>query len=42
MFIRIKTTPNSLKQAVQIVESIRQGKMVDYFVLLFAIESGLQ
>jgi transposase len=28
MFIRVKTTPNSPKQAVQIVASVRQGKKV--------------
>lgn len=28
MFVRIKTTPNSLKKAVQIVESIRKGNNV--------------
>ena len=28
MFVRIKTTPNSTKTAVQIVESIRKGKTV--------------
>jgi len=28
MFVRVKTSPNSPKKAVQIVESIRQGKRV--------------